>query len=76
MSEPYESSLQDSAFIQFLPARSRDAAGRQWESAPTELPMKRTFAAGAFLLFYLAAYLGVGFAGVTLIEHAWSALFR
>ena len=38
--------------------------------------MKRSAVACAFLLFYVAAYLGVGFAGITVIERAWLAIFR
>jgi len=76
MSEPFESSLQENAFVPFLPAPSRDAVARRWESAPASLPMKRSFAAGAFLAVYLAAYIGVGFAGVALLERAWSAIFQ
>jgi len=49
---------------------------RRWESAPKSLPMKRSFAAGAFLGIYLAAYIGVGFAGVALCEYVWSAIFQ
>jgi hypothetical protein len=76
MSEPCESSLQETAFVQFLPARSREVVARRCESAPTSLPMKRSFAAGAFLLVCLAAYIGVGFAGIALLERAWSAVFQ
>ena len=49
---------------------------RRWESAPKSLPMKRSFAAGVFLAIYLAAYIGVGFAGVALCEYVWSAIFQ
>lgn len=76
MAEPYESTLRESAFVPFLPAPPRESVARRWESAPTHLPMKRSLAAGGFLLLYLAAYIGVGFAGVTLVEYAWSAIFR
>ena len=38
--------------------------------------MKRSVAAGGFLLLYLAAYIGVGYAGVALVEEVWSAIFR
>jgi len=76
MAEPYESALQETAFVQFLPPPPRDSVARRWESAPKNLPVKRSFAAGGFLLLYLAAYIGVGYAGVTLVEQAWSAIFR
>ena len=49
---------------------------RAWESVPKNIPTKRSLAACAFLLVYLAAYIGVGFVGASLIEHAWSAIFR
>lgn len=76
MAERYESALRDSAFVQFLPTASREPVAWRWESAPTKLPMKRSLAAGGFLLLYLAVYIGVGYAGVTLVEHAWSAILR
>jgi hypothetical protein len=46
------------------------------ESPPTRLPTKRSLAACAFLLGYVAVYLGVGFLGISLIEYAWSAVLR
>jgi len=76
MSEPFESSLQENTFVSFLPAPSREVVAQRWESAPASLPMKRSFAAGAFLAVYLAAYIGMGFAGVALLERAWSAIFQ
>ena len=75
MGQPVESSLQQSGFVPLLPATSRDMVMRRWESAPKSISMKRSFAAGAFLAVYLAAYIGAGFAGVALCEYAWSAIF-
>jgi len=76
MSQPCESGLQQSEFVPLLPATSRNVVMRRWESAPKSLPMKRSFAAGVFLAIYLAAYIGVGFAGVALCEYAWSVIFQ
>lgn len=76
MAEPYESALRENTFVQFLPTPKHEFVARRWESAPTNLPMKRSLAAGGFLLLYLAAYMGVGFVGISLVEHAWSAVFR
>jgi len=76
MTESCESSLQPGTFAPFLPAPARDVVVRRWESAPKNLTKKRSLAAGAFLVVYLAAYIGVGFAGVALVEFAWSAIFQ
>ena len=76
MAEPYQSVLQETSFVQFLPTPSHDPVAKRWESAPRKLPMKRSVAAGGFLLLYLAAYIGVGYAGVALVEEVWSAIFR
>jgi hypothetical protein len=74
MSEPLESSLEQSAFAQFLPALPNDAGPRQWKSAPVHISIKRSLIAGALLIFYMAAYVVVGFAGITVIERFWSAV--
>jgi len=76
MSESYESSLPDSALISFLPESAPPAARRQWDPAPVTLSAKRSLGACAFLLFYVALYLGAGFAGVTVVERLWSALYQ
>lgn len=46
-----------------------------WEPSKRRLSKKDTITAGAFLLFYLAAYLAAGYAGVTLIEWTWMRMF-
>ena len=76
MSNPCESSLPGDEFTQFFPRRSREVVVRRWESAPKSLPMKRSFAAAAFLLVYLGAYIGLGFAGLALLDRAWSAVLN
>jgi hypothetical protein len=48
---------------------------RAWESPPKRLSMKDSFRAGAFLIFYLVAYLAAGFVGVTFMEWAWMRIF-
>jgi hypothetical protein len=37
--------------------------------------MKDSARAGAFLIFYLAAYWAAGYAGIRLIEWAWMTVF-
>jgi len=76
MSELYESSLQGSSFIPLAPPRSTIVVERAWEPAPTKLTIQRSAIACAFLVMYLAAYLGVGYAGITLIERAWLSIFK
>ena len=76
MSEPFESSLRQPAFVNFVPAAPREAIERPWELAPVSLPVKRTIMAGAFLALYAAAYFGAGYATLTIIERAWSALLN
>jgi hypothetical protein len=76
MSESFESSLQSRTFIPIVPARSRDAIRQSRPSRPTQLPVKRSVIACAFLLLYLAAYMGVGYVGITVAEKAWLTLFR
>ena len=48
-----------------MPAPTRYDVVRVWEP----------LTAGAFLVFYLAAYLTAGFAGVNFIEWAWMRVF-
>jgi hypothetical protein len=74
MSESMESSLQNSTFIPLVPARSRDAIRQS--RPPRHLPVKRSVVACAFLLLYLAAYMGVGYVGITVAEKAWLIFFR
>jgi len=76
MIEPCESSLSESALISFLPEPAPHVAQRQWEPVPDKLSAKRSLGACAFLLFYVALYLGAGFAGVTLVERLWSTLLQ
>jgi hypothetical protein len=76
MTETCESSLRNNAFVPLLPPPARSVVVRPWESAPEKLTRKRSFAAAAFLAAYLAAYIGVGFAGVALLEIFWSAIFQ
>ncbi len=45
------------------------------EPSERRLSKKDTFTASAFLIFYLAAYLAAGYAGVTFVEWAWMRIF-
>lgn len=74
MAESYESTLQSSAFP-FMSDRPA-VIERRWEPAPTNLPKKRSVIACAFLLAYAAAFAAVGYAGITVIGYAWSAIFE
>ena len=58
-----------------MAARSRGAIQPTWEPSNKRLSKKDTFTAGAFLIFYMAAYLAAGYAGVTMIEWVWMRIF-
>jgi hypothetical protein len=58
-----------------MPAPTRYDVVRVWEPPPKKLSLMESLTAGAFLVFYLAAYLTVGFAGVNFIEWAWMRVF-
>ena len=58
-----------------MPRRARIELVRAWEAPPKKPSTKDSFRAGAFLIFYLAAYLAAGFAGVTFMEWAWMRIF-
>jgi hypothetical protein len=58
-----------------MPARARVEVVRVWEPPPKKVSLTDTLSAGAFLVFYLAAYLAAGFAGVTFIEWVWMRVF-
>lgn len=58
-----------------MAARSRGSIQPAWEPSKRRLSKKDTITASTFLLFYLAAYLAAGYAGVTLIEWAWMRIF-
>jgi hypothetical protein len=76
MSEHSGTSYTNSAFIPFVPVRSREAIQMARPTSPNKPSIKRSAVACAFLLFYVAAYLGVGFAGIAVIERAWLAIIR
>jgi hypothetical protein len=76
MSEHSEASYPTSTFIPFMPVRSREAVAAAPSKSPTQPSLKRSAAACAFLLFYVAAYMSVGFAGAAIIERAWLAIVR
>jgi hypothetical protein len=75
MAESFESTLQSNAFP-FMSDRHAAAVERRWEKAPTNLPKKRSLIACAFLLAYAAVFVAVGYAGITVIGYAWSAIFQ
>jgi hypothetical protein len=58
-----------------MAARSHGTIQPTWEPSKRRLSKKDTITVSAFLLFYLAAYLAAGYAGVTLIEWAWMRIF-
>jgi hypothetical protein len=62
-------------FLPPMPARTRCEVVRVWEPPPKNLSLRDSLSAGAFLVFYLAAYLTAGFAGVNFIEWAWMRVF-
>jgi hypothetical protein len=62
-------------FLPPMPAPTRYDVVRVWEPPPKKLSLMESLTAGAFLVFYLAAYLTAGFAGVNFIEWAWMRVF-
>lgn len=46
-----------------------------WEPSNKRATMKDSITAGAFLLFYLAAYAAAGYLGVMFVEWAWMRMF-
>jgi hypothetical protein len=76
MSESLQSSFQNGTFIPLVSARPRVAIRRSRQPRPKSLPLKRSLAACAFLLLYLAAYMSVGYVGLSVVEKAWLTFFR
>jgi len=76
MAESCESTLQNSSLLPFMPNRSAAALEPRWESAPTNLPKKRSLIACAFLLAYAAVFVAIGYAGMSMIGYAWSTIFQ
>ena len=68
-----EPTLSEKTLLSGLTRRIGPERGR--ESPPTRLRARRSLAACAFLLGYVAVYLGLGFLGISLIENAWT-VFR
>jgi hypothetical protein len=58
-----------------MAARSRGAIEPAWKPSSKRLSKKDTLTAGAFMIFYVAAYLAAGYAGVTMIEWVWMRVF-
>jgi len=66
---------QAGSFLPSMAARPRGEVVRVWEPPPKKLSLLESVSAGAFLVFYLAAYLAAGFAGVSVMEWAWMRVF-
>ena len=64
------------AFIPRLADRSRHEVAGDRQAPRNQLSTKDSIAACAFLLSYVAAYLGIGFAGMLVVERVWLAIFR
>jgi len=47
-----------------------------WQPSKRRLSTRESVRACAFLMFYTAAYLAAGYAGVTFIEWVWMSVFR
>jgi hypothetical protein len=62
-------------FLPPMPVQTRCEVVRAWEPPPKKQSLRDSLTAGAFLVFYLAAYLAAGFAGVSAIEWAWMRVF-
>lgn len=64
-----------STFLPRVAVRSRNAIEQLPASLPGRPTLTNSIAAGAFLVFYLAAYLAAGFAGMAMLEWAWLRIF-
>jgi hypothetical protein len=76
MNDTSGTSYSNTAFLPFVPLRSQEAIESARQASATAPSIKRSAVACAFLVFYVGAYLGVGYAGFTVIERAWFAIFR
>jgi hypothetical protein len=76
MDERSASSIPSASFLPFTPTPSCAAIDRNAELSQAQPSARHSFIACTFLLSYLAAYLGVGYAGIRVVEHFWTALFR
>jgi len=47
-----------------------------WQPPQKKIPLRDSVFAFTFLIFYLAAFLATGFAGIAVVQWFWAALFR
>jgi hypothetical protein len=75
MNDPAGIANHAGVFLPPMAAPSRGAIQPTWEPSQKRLSNKDTLTAGAFMIFYLAAYWAAGYSGVTMIEWAWMRVF-
>jgi hypothetical protein len=63
------------AFLPAVHTRSRDIAAPVRAPSQAKPGMRDSFAAGALMLVYVAAYVAVGFAALALLKWAWAGIF-
>ncbi len=75
MNDPAGVAAHPGALLPSVATRARCEVVRVWEPPPKKLSLLESVSAGAFLAFYLAAYLAAGFVGVSVMEWAWMRVF-
>jgi hypothetical protein len=63
------------AFLPPSAACPRDMIGQVRESSPAKPGIQDSFATGALMLAYVAAYIAAGFAVLALFKWAWAGIF-
>ena len=58
-----------------MAAAAPDAIRPAWEPSNRRPTTKDSLTAGAFVIFYLAAYAAAGYLGVMFVEWAWMRIF-
>lgn len=76
MSEQMESALQVGTFKPLVSIRPIEAMERCPEPSIAKPRTRHSLVASAFLVLYVAAYLAIGFAGVSLMERVWATVFE
>jgi hypothetical protein len=76
MSEQLESALPVGTFRPLVSARPIEAIERRPEPSLAKAKAKHSVVAVAFLALYVAVYLAIGLAGISLIGRAWAIVFE
>jgi hypothetical protein len=75
MNEPGGVASHAASLLPPIAAPAPGAVQPAWEPSNRRLSKKDSVRAGAFLIFYMAAYGAAGYAGVMFVEWAWMRIF-